>query len=122
MGYIRNMIKLEEMGNEAIRATLGRRLQRERLNQNITQARLAEQAGISRRTLVAAEKGEGTTLDTLIRLLRGLGKLGQLDQFLPEPPVSPIQLAKLNGKVRQKASGKLRYPTEHNTVWQWKED
>ena len=122
MGYIRSMIKLEEMGNEAIRATLGRRLQRERLNQNITQARLAEQAGISRRTLVAAEKGEGTTLDTLIRLLRGLEKLGQLDQFLPEPPVSPIQLAKLNGKVRQKASGKLRYPTEHNTVWQWKED
>ena len=122
MGYIRNMIKLEEMGNEAIRATLGRRLQRERLNQNITQARLAEQSGISRRTLVAAEKGEGTTLDTLIRLLRGLGKLGQLDQFLPEPPVSPIQLAKLNGKVRQKASGKLRYPTDHNTVWQWKED
>ena len=122
MGYIRSMIKLEEMGNEAIRATLGQRLQRERLNQNITQARLAEQAGISRRTLVAAEKGEGTTLDTLIRLLRGLGKLGQLDQFLPEPPVSPIQLAKLNGKVRQKASGKLRYPTEHNTVWQWKED
>ena len=122
MGYIRSMIKLEEMGNEAIRATLGRRLQRERLNQNITQARLAEQAGISRRTLVAAEKGEGTTLDTLIRLLRGLGKLGQLDQFLPEPPISPIQLAKLNGKVRQKASGKLRYPTEHNTVWQWKED
>ena len=122
MGYIRNMIKLEEMGNEAIRAVLGRRLQRERLNQNITQARLAEQAGISRRTLVATEKGEGTTLETLIRLLRGLGKLGQLDQFLPEPPISPIQLAKLNGKVRQKASGKLRYPTEHNTVWQWKED
>ena len=116
------MDKLEEMGNEAIRAELGTRLQRERLNQNITQAVLAEQAGISRRTLVAAEKGKGTTLETLIRLLRGLGKLGQLDQFLPEPPISPIQLAKLKGKVRQKASGKLHYPTEHNTAWKWKED
>ena len=122
MAYIRDMKKIEEMGNEEIRAVMGRRLKRERLNQNIIQAQLAEQAGVSRRTLVAAEKGEGTTLETLIRLLRGLGKLGQLDQFLPEPPISPIQLAKLNGKVRQKASGKLRYPTDHNTVWQWKEE
>ncbi len=110
------------MGNEAIQAELGLRLRRERLNQNITQAILAKQAGISRRTLVAAEKGEGTTLLTLIRLLRGLEKLAQLDQFLPEPPISPIQLAKLKGKVRQKASGKLRYPTEHSTNWTWKED
>jgi len=122
MGYIHSMMNLENMGNEVIQATLGKRLKRERLNQNITQAELAKQAGISRRTLVAAEKGEGTTLLTLIRLLRGLGKLAQLDQFMPEPPVSPIQLAKLKGKVRQKASGKLQYPTEHNIVWKWKED
>ena len=122
MSYIRRMMKLENMGNEAVQAMLGKRLKRERLNQNITQEVLAKQASISRRTLVAAEKGEGTTLETLIRLLRGLGKLEQLDQFLPEPPISPIQLAKLKGKVRQKASGKLRYPAEHNTAWKWKED
>jgi len=116
------MTKLEDKGNKAIQQELGGRLKRERLNQNITQETLAKQAGISRRTLVAAEKGEGTTFETLIRLLRGLGKLGQLDQFMPEPPISPIQLAKLKGKVRQKASGKLRYPTAHNTSWKWKED
>ena len=114
-------MNLENMGNEAIRKELGKRLQRERLNQNITQEQLSERAGISRRTLVATEKGEGTTLETLIRLLRGLNRLGNLDQFLPEPPISPIQLAKLKGKVRQKASGKLHYPTQHNTVWTWKE-
>jgi len=116
------MMNLENMGNEAIRKELGKRLQRERLNQNITQAQLSDRAGISRRTLVATEKGEGTTLETLIRLLRGLGRLGQLDQFLPEPAISPIQLAKLKGKVRKKASGKLRYPTQHDTPWKWKED
>ena len=116
------MMNLENMENAAIRSELGKRLQRERLNQNITQADLSERAGISRRTLVAAEKGEGTTLETLIRILRGLGSLNRLDQFLPEPPISPIQLAKLKGKVRQKASGKLKYPTNHKTTWKWKED
>jgi putative transcriptional regulator len=116
------MMNLENMGNEEIRKELGHRLQRERLNQNVTQADLAEKAGISRRTLVAAENGQGTALETLISILRALGRLGQLDQFLPEPPVSPIELAKLKGKVRQKASRKTRYPVENNTTWKWKED
>lgn len=116
------MVNLRNMGNEEIRKEIGKRLRSERLNQNTTQAQLSERAGISRRTLVAAEKGQGTTLETLIRLLRGLGQLGQLDQFLPEPAISPIQLAKLKGKLRQKASGKLRYPTQHDTPWKWKED
>lgn len=116
------MMNLENMGNKEIRKELGRRLQRERLNQDITQATLAEQAGIARRTLVGAEKGEGTSLETLIAILRALGRLGQLDNFLPEPPLSPIELARLKGKVRQKASGKTRYPTPSDTPWQWKED
>ncbi|VGO21077.1 helix-turn-helix domain-containing protein [Pontiella sulfatireligans] len=116
------MMNLENMGNAEIQKDLGRRLQRERLNQNITQADLAERAGISRRTLVAAEKGQGTTLETFICILRALGRLGQLDQFLPEPPVSPIELAKLKGKVRQKASRKIRYPLPSDTAWTWKED
>jgi transcriptional regulator with XRE-family HTH domain len=115
-------MKMEDMGNSEIQKELGNRLQRERLNQNITQAALAESAGISRRTLVAAEKGQGTTLETLINILRALGRLGQLDQFLPEPPISPIELAKLKGKVRRKASGKTHDPCPNNQTWMWKED
>jgi transcriptional regulator with XRE-family HTH domain len=115
------MKTLEHMSNDEIQKELGRRLKRERLNRNITQARLAELVNISRRTLVAAEHGEGTTLETLIRILRGLGKLNQLDNFLPEPPLSPIQLSKLKGKVRKKASGFV-YPTVSSSGWVWKED
>ena len=110
------------MSNTEIQRELGHRLKRERLNQNITQARLAELVNISRRTLVAAEQGEGTTLETFIRILRGLGKLSQLDNFLPEPPISPVQLAKLKGKTRKKASGFV-YPTVGSGGgWVWKED
>jgi len=116
------MENITQMSNEAIRQEIGKRLQRERLNQNITQEQLSNKAGISRRTLVAAEKGEGTSLETLIRILRGLGLLEQLDQFLPRPELSPIQLAKLKGKLRQKASGKIQYPLPRPTTWVWRED
>jgi len=94
------------MSNSEIQKELGRRLQRERLNQNLTQAELTEKSGISRRTLTSAENGEGPTMDTMICILRGLGLLARFDQFLPEPPMSPVQLAKLRGKQRQRASGK----------------
>jgi len=108
--------------NQAIRQELGKRLKSERLNQNITQAVLAERAGISRRTLVGTESGEPFTIDTLLSILRELGRLRQLDLFLPEPEISPIQLSKLNGKKRQRAGGKFTDPKPRNTPWVWKEE
>jgi transcriptional regulator with XRE-family HTH domain len=116
------MKTLEDKSDKEIQQELGRRLKRERLNQNITQASLASRINISRRTLVAAEHGEGTTLETLIRILRGLDQLDQLDNFIPIPQLSPLQLAKLKGKERKKASGKLIYPTATPSRWVWKED
>jgi len=115
------MKNLETATNEAIRQELGKRLKSERLNRNITQAVLAKQAGISRRTLVGLESGEPFTIDTLLSLLRKLDCLAQIDLFLPEPEISPIQLSKLKGKKRQKASGKFTYPKPRNTPWIWKE-
>jgi len=115
------MKTLKTTHNETIRQELGKRLKSERLNQNITQAVLAKQAGISRRTLVGAERGEPFTIDTLLSILRALNRLEQIDLFLPEPEISPIQLSKLKGKKRQKASGTFTYPKPRNTPWVWKE-
>jgi putative transcriptional regulator len=39
-----------------------------------------------------------------VRILRAMGRLSALDAFLPEPEVSPIQVAKLKGRERQRAS------------------
>ena len=116
------MKNLATANNEAIRKELGNRLKTERLNRNITQATLAEKAGISRRTLVGAERGEPFTIDTLLSILRELDCLAQIDLFLPEPEISPVQLSKLKGKKRQKASGKFTYPKPRSTPWVWNED
>ena len=108
--------------NLAIQAEIGNRLQRHRLNLNLSQDELAAQVGVSRRTIVNAENGKGCTLLNLIALLRGLNRLEQLESFLPYPPVSPIDLARLAGKRRRRASSP-RSPSveEPRTPWRWNE-
>ncbi len=94
------------MSDHALLVELGGRLQRTRLNRNLTQPELAAQAGVSRRALQGLEAGKATTLGTFIRALRALGVIEQLDAFLPAPGQSPIQLAKLKGHERQRATGR----------------
>lgn len=97
---------IEELSDKAVMALIGERIQRERLNQNMTQAELAERAGLGARTVRSLEAGQKPTVETLIRALRGLGRLATIDAFLPEPGLSPLQLAKLQGRERQRASGR----------------
>jgi len=98
-------MNLKNMGDHAILYELGERLRRERLNQNITQVVLARHAGLSRKVVQNLENGAGCTLGAFIKILRTLGKLEAVDAFLPDPGISPIQLARLKGFVRQRASG-----------------
>ena len=123
-------MKFNGMGIENIQRELGQRLQHERLNQNLSQTVLAERAGIARRTLVAAEADGGMTLGTFIAIMKELGMIERLDQMVPEPTHSPIQLAQLHGKPRQRASRPRKQSETRNTqgfrvneptAWKWKE-
>lgn len=92
----------QPMTNAAIAAELGERLERLRLEQNMTQKMLADEIGItakSYRQLVAG----GGKLENMIAALRALNALEQLDNFLPATPPSPLEQLKLRGKQRQRA-------------------
>lgn len=101
-------MNVAELSDRTIMGIIGERIQKERLNQNLTQKELADRAGIGLRTVRSLEAGHKSTVETMIRALRGLGRLSTIDAFLPEPKVSPVQLAKMQGRQRQRASGKLR--------------
>lgn len=90
---------------DAVLAELGRRLRRVRLDQNRTVEEVAEEAGVGARTLSRLEGGEGATLANVVRVLRALGRLEALEDFLPEPTVSPLELVEREGRRRQRASG-----------------
>ena len=93
---------------------LGERLKQARLNKKITQEDLAQNLGVSRRTIINAEKGQ-VTLENLVKILQLLGLTAQLDNFLPPQPISPVQLLKLQGSKRQRATGQLEKATP-NTI------
>jgi putative transcriptional regulator len=95
-----------ELGNispAAIAEEIGNRLKQARLNADLTQAEVASLSGLDRRTILNAEKGK-VRLENLIAILVSLGMADQLNMLLPVQEISPLQLAKLNGKKRQRAS------------------
>lgn len=95
---------------------LGTRLARVRLEKNFTQAALAEQAGVSKRTLERIEAGGPTQLVNLVRVCRALNLLDRFETLIPEPLISPVMQLKLQGKQRQRA--KAQSPTSP-PKWEW---
>ncbi len=97
-------MSLTHLTEPEILAELGRRLRRYRLQQNVTQADLARDAGVGTRTIRNVESGGDVQMSTVIRILRVLGRLDALDAFLPAPGVSPMELLRSGGRERRRAS------------------
>ena len=92
------------MSDPAIIKEIGQMLKAFRLQKNITQEEMAQKIGLNRVTIGEIEKGRPSSLLTFIQILRGLEKLELLNNITPVPTVSPIQMAKLQRKARQRAS------------------
>lgn len=84
-------------------ADLGQRLAARRLARGVTQAEVAAKAGVSRRALQKLEAGTGSTLETLIRVLRALDLDRAVDNIAPAATVSPMALLEHAGKVPRRA-------------------
>lgn len=90
---------------DEIQAQLGDRIRQLRLRVDITQAALAGRAGVSARAVRSLENGEGSSLATLVRVLKALGAESSLDAIAPQPTISPMALLE-RGKAPQRARGK----------------
>ena len=71
---------------------LGERLRRLRLNRNLDQRTTAEKAGISEKALRNLESGRGSTVETLLRVLKALDYVQGIDMLAPEATVNPLDL------------------------------
>lgn len=99
-----NIMSIYGMSDRAILREMGSRLNRKRLDKNVSQQELAEMAGLNRTTVSEIEQGKPFAVLTFIQILRALDALDELDSLLPDPGISPLQLAKMKGKVRRRAS------------------
>lgn len=112
--------KIAKNADEVL-ARWGDRVQRYRLNRNLTQSALAKEAGVSSRTIMRMEDGKSVQAKTLIQVLGVLGLSESLEQLVPEVPVSPLVLAKREGARRKHAYPKRKVEKE-DSEWSWGDD
>jgi len=87
----------------------------------LTQDALAEEAGVSTRTVLRVEHGHSTQASNLIRILRALHLLENFEALIPEPAISPIQQVKMHGKKRRRASSSPD-TLEQKSPWSWENE
>ena len=100
-----------------IEIEIGERLAKLRLSRNVTQANLAEKAGIGVRTLRRFEAGEPSTLDTFLRVAAALDLRDAILSVLPEGEIRPIERVSKRGGERKRARPTREKPAR--STWTW---
>lgn len=105
----------------AVLEELGRRVQGSRLARNLTQERLAEEAGVTPPTIAKLEHGRPVQLITLIRVLRVLDLLDGFDAAVPAPAPRPVDQLRRRRRERRRASTRRqRGPSgDAGQTWRW---
>ncbi len=137
------MAKYTPFSDNAVLTEFGKRIAGTRLNNNWTQAELANKAGVSKSTVEHIEKGQSTQLLNMIKILRALGFLNQFIGVIPELGPSPMELlmqSKNLQKNKRKRASKPRdasstqpaaateapyqtgFAAEPKAPWIWDED
>lgn len=87
---------------DEMEASLGERLKSLRLAKNLDQMTLARQAGIGVSALKNLENGRGSTLRSLVSVVRALGREVWLAGVAPLPTINPLTLTR-GAEPRQRA-------------------
>lgn len=92
---------------QELQVLLGDSIRRVRLQQNIDLATVARRAGISRSALQKLETGAGSSVKTLVAVLRTLGREDWIESLAPQVTINPLDLVGA-GSPRQRATGNRR--------------
>ncbi len=98
---------------------IARRVQRARLDRQMTQADLAAAAGVARPTIERFEASGSAQLTTLVRVLRALDLIDRLDAILPETTIRPIEALETRGRGRKRASHRRKSGVAVKRAWTW---
>ena len=114
------MRAIEELDDKALAKEIGRRIAFLRRSSSMKQEELSEKAGLSRNALSRLENGTGggIRLESFLSVLRSLNALNRMSAVLPEPTLTPLQLAEIEEKGAKSLPKRVRTqsrPTER--VW-----
>ena len=97
-----------------LQTELGRRIRQLRLSRNIDQRAAAEKAGVARAALQNLEAGRGSSVQTLLRILKALNYLEGIEILAPQPTVNPLALLKTKTPPQRARHRRLPRPRKAN--------
>ncbi len=109
------------LSDETVLAEIGVRITQQRIRQGMTQAILAEQSGVGKRTVERIEAGKPAQISNLVRILRALDLLTALDSAIPEAQTGPMDLLKRKGKQRKRVYTQ-RVTEDTTRPWSWDDE
>ncbi len=119
----------ESMSDKAILEDLGRSLAERRIERGLTQATVAKQAGIGKRTVERIEAGISCQTSSLVRVLRVLGLDQQILKIAPRYAPGPIAVLEAQAKQRKRAHSRIskiavgstlsKQKRETGSEWTW---
>ena len=77
---------------------------------------------MSKRTIVRLENGQSSQVTNLLRVLRALGLLGDLDALVPAPLASPIEALEGQGAGSAAAPSPASKKPKPSSDWTWGDD
>lgn len=107
-----------QSSNDAFLGELGARIQRRRLELDLTRELLADRAGVGVSTLQRIEGGRSTQVVSLLRVLGALGFQPQVESWLPSSERSPLGELERGGRERRRAS-RRRTVARDDRDWTW---
>ncbi|MFK7958289.1 MAG: helix-turn-helix domain-containing protein [Lysobacterales bacterium] len=103
----------------SVEQALSERIEAIRLRRNITQSRLAREAGVSRSTITRlVQEGKGISLDSFIRILKALQLAQNLEMLLPDTGLNPVEELE---KERRPSRQRARARKKDQKTWTWEE-
>lgn len=112
------------LSDAEIAKKIGEKFRHLRLLQNETQKRISEESQISLSTVKKIEKGEISSFDSFIRMLRVLGKLDVFSTLIQEEMISPSEYFRLTQEIKKKerkraSASKNKTPQSTITESEW---
>lgn len=108
--------------DDVILEEIGKRLAARRIALNLTQAQLAEKAGVSKRTVERLEAGTSAAqLTAFLRVCRALDVVDSLNSLLPEAEPEPMDLLRRKGRRRQRVRNSTSSSAD-TKPWSWGEE
>lgn len=105
-----------DTSTEMLQTRLGDQLRRLRLARDLDQLTLADKAGVSEKALRNLEAGRGSSLSTLLQVLRALDRLDWLETLSPVASVSPMALLRQRPERERRRVGRARGKPRRSAV------